>query len=155
MYCNFKRSIQRRSKMEPLFLCLIDLNEWCFTPLSTVFESYHGDSSHYSCLSWVSPVLVWGSEVSYPRALPRKTRWIRCGSNPGPLDYESNTLPLSHAGPPFLCSLILIHTVYINSLMEPWLSGTKVYYCIKPTLPVRFKHILTGGNRALTGENVY
>ena len=22
---------------------------WCFTPLLTVFQSYHGDSSHYSC----------------------------------------------------------------------------------------------------------
>ena len=33
--------------------------EWCFTPLSTVFQSCHGDSSHYSCLSWVSPVLGW------------------------------------------------------------------------------------------------
>ena len=31
--------------------------EWCFTPLSTVSQSYHGESSHYSCLSWVSPVL--------------------------------------------------------------------------------------------------
>ena len=35
-------------------------------------QSYHGDSSHYSCLSWVSPVLGWGSEVSCPRTLPRK-----------------------------------------------------------------------------------
>ena len=28
-------------------------------------------------------------------------------------------------------------------------------YCIKPTLPVRYKHVLTGENRTLTGENVY
>ena len=28
------------------------LIEWCFTPLSTVFQSYHRDSSHNSCLSW-------------------------------------------------------------------------------------------------------
>ena len=48
------------------------LVEWCFTPLSTVFQSYHGDSSHYSCLSWVSPVLGWGSEVSCPKTLPQK-----------------------------------------------------------------------------------
>ena len=48
------------------------LVERCFTPLSTVFQSYHGDSSHYSCLSWVSPALVWCSEVSCPRTLPRK-----------------------------------------------------------------------------------
>ena len=33
--------------------------EWCFTPLSTVYQSYHSDSSRYSCLSWVSPVLGW------------------------------------------------------------------------------------------------
>ena len=37
--------------------------EWCFTPLSTVFQAYHGNSSHYSCLSRDSPVLGWGSEV--------------------------------------------------------------------------------------------
>ena len=41
-----------------------------------------------------------GSEVSCPRILPRKkTQRIQCGSKPGPLDYESNTLPLCHAGP--------------------------------------------------------
>ena len=28
-------------------------------------------------------------------------------------------------------------------------------YCIKPTLLVRYKHVLTGENRTLTGENVY
>ena len=80
-------------------IIIIIIIEWCFTPLLTVFQSYHGDSSHYSCISWVSPVLGWGSEVSCPRTLPRKTQRIQCGSNPGPLDYESNTLPLSHAGP--------------------------------------------------------
>ena len=73
------------------------MNEWCFTPLSTVFQSYHDNSSHYSCLSWVSPVLGWGSEVSCP--MTRKNQRIQCCSNPGLLDYESNTLPLSHAGP--------------------------------------------------------
>ena len=35
-----------------------------------------------------------------------------------------------------------------------WL-GIVFHYCIKPTLPVRYKHVLTGGNQALTGENVY
>ena len=51
-------------------------------------------------LSWVSPVLGWGSKVSSPRTLPqKKPQRIQCGSNPGPLDYKSNTLPLSHAGP--------------------------------------------------------
>ena len=48
------------------------LIEWCFTLLSTVFQSYHGDSSHYSCLSWEKPVLGLGSEVSCPRTLPWK-----------------------------------------------------------------------------------
>ena len=33
------------------------LIEWCCMPLLTVFQSHHSDSSPYSCLSWVSPVL--------------------------------------------------------------------------------------------------
>ena len=41
-------------------------------PLSTVFQSYHGDKSHCSCLSWVSPVLGWGSEVSCDKDTPTK-----------------------------------------------------------------------------------
>ena len=41
-------------------------------PLLTVFQSYQGKSSHYSCLSWVSPGLGWDSEVSCPKTLPRK-----------------------------------------------------------------------------------
>ena len=57
--------------LSTILRCLVVV-EWCFTPLSTVFQSYHGDSSHYSCLSWVSPVLGRGSEVSCPRTLPRK-----------------------------------------------------------------------------------
>ena len=64
--------------------------------LSTVFQSYHCNSSNYSCLSWVSPILAWGSEVSCPRTLPRKIQRIQCGSNPEPLNYKSNTLPLSY-----------------------------------------------------------
>ena len=58
----------------------------------------HGDSSHYSCLSWFSPALSRSSEVSWPRRLLQKTQRIHCGSSPEPLDYESNALPLSHAG---------------------------------------------------------
>ena len=34
-------------------------NWMVFYAISTVFQSYHGDSSHYSCLSWFSPVLGW------------------------------------------------------------------------------------------------
>ena len=40
--------------------------------LSTVFQSYLGNSSHYSCLSWVAHVLGWGSVVSCSRTLPQK-----------------------------------------------------------------------------------
>ena len=58
------------SKVAEMSKCVNELTKWCFTPLSTVFQSYHGDSSHYSCLSWVSTVLGWGSEVSCPRTLP-------------------------------------------------------------------------------------
>ena len=44
-----------------VFSLLVDLLiEWCFSPLSAVF---HGDSSHYSFLSWVSPALGRGFEV--------------------------------------------------------------------------------------------
>ena len=50
------------------------LIEWYFTPLSTVFQSHHGNSSHYSCLSWVSPVLGWCSKVSCPKTFPRKKK---------------------------------------------------------------------------------
>ena len=39
-----------------------------------------------------------GSEVSCQKTLLRKTQRIQCGSNLVPLDYESNTSPLSHAG---------------------------------------------------------
>ena len=67
------------------------LNEWCFTLLSSVFQSHHGHSSDYSCLSWVLQVLGWGPEVSCQRTFLRNTQRIQCGSNPGPLDYESNT----------------------------------------------------------------
>ena len=38
------------------------LAEWCFTPPSTGFQFYHGDSSHFSCLFLVSTALAWGSE---------------------------------------------------------------------------------------------
>ena len=48
------------------------LVERCFMSLSAVFQSHHGNISYYSCLSWVSPVPGWGSEVSCPRTLPRK-----------------------------------------------------------------------------------
>ena len=79
----------------PAFEWLI---EWCFTPLLTVFQSYHGDSSHYSCHSWVSPVLGWALKCLAQGHSHEKTQRIQCGSNPAPLDYKSNTLLLSHTG---------------------------------------------------------
>ena len=66
---------------------------------SNVFQSYHGDSSHYSCLSRFSPVLGWALKCLAQGHSHEKTKRIQCGSNPGPLDYESKTLPLGHAGP--------------------------------------------------------
>ena len=66
------------------------LIEWCFTPLSTVFQLYYGDSSHYARLSWVSPVLGLGFEMSCARTILRKTKGIQCCSYPGLLDYAWN-----------------------------------------------------------------
>ena len=60
-------------------------------PLSTVFQSYHGDSSHYSCLSCVSPVLGWGFEASCPRTLPRKNP-----EDPVPLEPRTPGLRVKH-----------------------------------------------------------
>ena len=50
-------------------------------------------------LSWVSPVLGWALKCLAQGHSHEKTQRIQCGSNPGPLDYKSNTLPLGHAGP--------------------------------------------------------
>ena len=64
-------------------------------------QSYHGDSSHHSCLSCVSPVLGRGSEVSCQRTFHEKTQRIHNGSNPGSLDYESNTFTTELPRTPF------------------------------------------------------
>ena len=61
------------------------LIDWMvFTLLSTIFQSYHSNSSHYSCLSWVSTVLGYGSEVSCPRTLlwknPEDLVWLESGT---------------------------------------------------------------------------
>ena len=50
-------------------------------------------------LSWVSPVPGWALKCLAQGHSHEKTQRIQCGSNPGPLDYESNTPPLSHVGP--------------------------------------------------------
>ena len=56
--------------------------------------------------------------------------------NSRPHECEADPLPHDHGH----------HTITILII---------IYYCIKPTLPVRYKRILTEENRALTGENVY
>ena len=56
-------------------LNMIDiLIEQCFTSFSKVFQSYYGNSSHFSCLSWVTPVLGLDSEVSCLRTLHTHTK---------------------------------------------------------------------------------
>ena len=83
--------------------------EWCFMPLSTVFQSYHCDSSHYLRISWVSPVPGWALKCLAQGHSHEKTQRIQYGLKLGPLDYESNTLPLSQTlnlfqnKPWFLC----------------------------------------------------
>ena len=75
-----------------------NLVECCFTPLSTVFQS---------CQTFHIIRVFPGFHQYYAGALKclaqghshEKPQRIQCGANPGPLDYESNTLPLSHAGP--------------------------------------------------------
>ena len=69
-----------------------------------------------TCLSWVSPVHGWGSEVSCPRTVPRKTQRIQYGSKPEPLDYESNTLLPRHAGP------------LSDQSLKHWSVGKKISY---------------------------
>ena len=62
--------------------------------LSTLFQSYHNDSSYIFMffLGFTSIRLVFLSVL--PKDTP--TKRIQCGLNPRPLNYKSNTLPLSH-----------------------------------------------------------
>ena len=72
---------------------------WCFMLLSTVSVILQWQLTLFmSSLGFTSTRL--GFEVSCPRTLPRKEyQRIQSGWNSGSLDYESNTLPLSHTGP--------------------------------------------------------
>ena len=70
--------------------------EWCFTPLLTIFQSCHGDSSHYSCFPGFYQCktlmcLAQGQSHQKPEDPVRL--------EPRTLDNELNTLPQSHAGP--------------------------------------------------------
>ena len=60
---------------------LIDwLIEWCFTPLSIVCHSYHGDSLHYSFLSWVSQYKAWALKClawGHFRENPKRSNVVR------------------------------------------------------------------------------
>ena len=55
-------------------LRLIDWLNGVLCPFQQYFNYINGHSSHYSCLSWVSPVLGQGSLVSCPRTLPQKSQ---------------------------------------------------------------------------------
>ena len=89
-----KKEKKKKKKEEWYFI------ERYFTPLSTVFKSYHGDSSHYSCRLWALPVLGWSSEVSLPSILSRKNLEDPVRLEPrSPLIMSQTLLPLSNEGP--------------------------------------------------------
>ena len=73
--------------------------EWCFTPLLTAFQSYYDDSSHYSCLprfhQYLAGALKCLAQGHSHEKNPEDPVWLK----PRTMDCESNTLPLSHAGP--------------------------------------------------------
>ena len=106
-----------------LKMCFNWLIELCFTPLLTVFQSYHSASSHDSRLSWVSPVLGWALRCLAQGYSHEKTQRTQCGSNPGPPDYESNTLPLSHVGP-------VKNVQKYSNCINPSLSSVKKFYAM-------------------------
>ena len=97
-------------------------------------------------LSWVSPVLGWALKCLAQAHSPEKTQRIQCGSNPGSLDYESNTLPLSHLGPFFIENIynryiVLLAQWYTNLLppdgVHPLISSFLILlflYLIRPDL---------------------
>ena len=104
-YQNFLLSPHYLNELSSLLSLMID---W----LNGVLRCFYQYFSHimatihiiHAFLGFTSTRL--GSEVSCPRTLPKKTHRIQWGSNPGPLDYESNTLPLSHVGPCCLWSMV-------------------------------------------------
>ena len=88
--------------------CISWLAEW-------YFRSFRQYFSHSTATVHIIHVFPWFHQY-YAGALKclaqghshEKTQRIKYGSNPGPLDYESKTLPLSHAGP----------LVHLDSLSE-------------------------------------
>ena len=74
--------------------------------LNGVLHRFQQNHSHimatvhnYSCLSWVSPVLGWGSEVYCSRTLPQKNPEDPVWLEPRTPGLRVKHLPLSHAGP--------------------------------------------------------
>ena len=55
------------------------------------------------CISQVSLILAFGSEVTCRRALPRKPQLFKWRPSPGPLGYEFHRYHFSHAGPLHEC----------------------------------------------------
>ena len=74
-------------------------------------------------LSWISPVLGWALKCLAQGHSLESTQRIQCSSNPGSLDYDSNTLPLSHVGP--LVGMYDRETV--NELLNIDLKGMTIY----------------------------
>ena len=79
--------------------------------LTPVFQSYHGDNSHYSCLSWVSSVLGWGSEVSCPRTHPRKNPEDPVRLKPRTLRLRVKHFTTEPRRTPCVCSTSLFKTL--------------------------------------------
>ena len=90
------------------------LIEWCFTLLSTVFQSYHGNSSHYSCLPGFHQNLAGALKCLAQWHSHKKTQGIWCRLNPGLLNYESNTLPQPRRTPPGITDICRIVCKYSN-----------------------------------------
>ena len=75
-------------------------------------------------LSWVSPVLDWALKCLAQGHSHEKTQRTQCGSNPGALDYESNT---SHAGPVFKyrpVSTKLGQNIYVQQNLNEFNHGS-------------------------------
>ena len=74
--------------------------KWCFYPaFQSISVILWIQLTLFLCMSWVSQDLGRALTFLAEGHSYNKTQRIQCGSNPGPLDYESNTLPMSHTGP--------------------------------------------------------
>ena len=65
--------------------------------IKRIFQSYHGHTSHYSCLLWVSPVLAEVSVQKWSHEKPGGTSATRT-QDPWASSPTLKSLPLSHAG---------------------------------------------------------